>query len=252
MKKIGAPLPEDIIKASAREVGRGLKKVDEEVLPYFTDAAQDLISLHGAEKALALSLAFMSGNTQKIQHRSLLTAHEGFVTFKVTTNEEFRTVSYVWSILRRILPPNIHEAVKSMRIFANKQGAVFDVPEDMAEQFEEIYKTAQDHYSTNNSYDMSRATELPDLQEDDTGYRGGGGGGYGGRSGGGGYGGRSGGYGGRSGGGGYGAGNRNGGGGGGNGSYKSFGGGSNSFGGGSNSFNGGGSSGSRRTYNPKR
>lgn len=52
LKKIGAPLPEDIIKAGAKEVSIGLDKVSDDVLTYFEDSAEDLIKKYGAKVAL--------------------------------------------------------------------------------------------------------------------------------------------------------------------------------------------------------
>ena len=62
-KKIGAPQPEDIIKASAKGVIEGFGTVDQDVLSHFTDAAQDFIDKEGALKAVQLALAYVSGNT---------------------------------------------------------------------------------------------------------------------------------------------------------------------------------------------
>jgi hypothetical protein len=40
--------------------------VNEEVLPFFEEAANELIELKGAVKAVQLALAYISGNTEKI------------------------------------------------------------------------------------------------------------------------------------------------------------------------------------------
>lgn len=115
LKKIGTPQPEDIIKASGKGVIEGLDKVCDEVLPHFEEAANELIESKGALKAVQLALAYISGNTEKIKQRSMLTGTEGFVTFIVKCDEEFRGVSFVWSILRKLLPDGIHQNIKGMR-----------------------------------------------------------------------------------------------------------------------------------------
>jgi len=46
-----------------------------------------------------MALAYISRNTKGIKKRSLLSAEEGYVTFEILFDEEFRTTSYVWSIL---------------------------------------------------------------------------------------------------------------------------------------------------------
>ena len=60
-KRIGAPQPEDIIKASGKGVIEGFDQVNEEVLPHFYEAAQELIEKKGAVKAVQLALAYISG-----------------------------------------------------------------------------------------------------------------------------------------------------------------------------------------------
>lgn len=142
-----------------------------------------------------MALAYISGNVEKIHKRSMLTAEEGFISFEIKTEYDFRGASFVWSILRRLLPENIHTKVKSMRIFADMKGAVFDVPEDLVEQVEDCYQKALVHKSVR-GYTLDQAKELPELLETDQRGRGNG---YGGNS----YGDRNGGYGGR---GGYGGG----------------------------------------------
>lgn len=74
LKKIGAPQPEEIIKASGKGVIEALEKVNETVLPHFKETATALIKDKGAEKAVQLALAYISGNTEGITKRSMLTA----------------------------------------------------------------------------------------------------------------------------------------------------------------------------------
>jgi ATP-dependent RNA helicase DDX21 len=207
LKKIGAPQPEEIIKSSAKEAIKGFEKVDESVLKLFEDTAKDFIESKGALKAVSMALAYISGTTEKIQKRSLLTGQELFVTYQLTTTEEFRGVSYVWGILRRLFPQNITDAIKGMRMFSNKMGVVFDVPEDMSDTVNDLYKNEQEARKSS-SYELEIAKELPELFESDvpaygggdsrrgygggrsSGYGGGrGGSSYGGGRGGGGYGG---------------------------------------------------------------
>jgi len=52
-KKIGIPQPEDVIKASSRDVVKNLVQVNTEVLPLFEETASTLIETYGdAKKAL--------------------------------------------------------------------------------------------------------------------------------------------------------------------------------------------------------
>lgn len=88
-KKIGAPQPVDIIKASSRDIAMGLKNVSDDVTPYFVDIAKDLIKELGSELALIKALAYISGYTEKVQQRSILCSIEGFITYVIKTNVEF-------------------------------------------------------------------------------------------------------------------------------------------------------------------
>jgi len=86
-----------------------------------------------------------------------------------------------------------------MRMFKDQQGAVFDVPEEFIQRFDDIFNHLKDQRRIN--FDIGKCKSLPELREDDSFARGapqgGYGGGYGGQSGyGGGYGGQRGGYGG--------------------------------------------------------
>lgn len=164
LKKIGAPQPQDIIKSSAKEVIKGFEKVDDEVLELFEETAQQLIESKGALKAVSLALAYISGTTEKIKKRSLLTGQELFVTFSLQTNEEFRGVSYVWGILKRLLPQNITDAIRGMRMYNDKKGVVFDVPEEHVDTVTELYKNEKESRRSM-SYELEVAKELPDLFE---------------------------------------------------------------------------------------
>lgn len=192
LKKIGAPQPEDIIKSSAEEVIKGFEKVDESVLSFFKDTAEHLIETKGALKAVSLALAYISRTTEKIKKRSLLTGQEHFVTYDLQTNEEFRGVSYIWGILRRLLPQDITDAIKGMRMYNDRKGAVFDVPEEHADRVVELYDNEKDA-RRNMTYTLEVAKELPDLFESEAPPMGGDRRGFGGRPNfrsGGGYGGR--------------------------------------------------------------
>uniref|UniRef100_A0A7S3K9M8 RNA helicase n=1 Tax=Euplotes crassus TaxID=5936 RepID=A0A7S3K9M8_EUPCR len=203
LKKIGAPQPTDIIKASANEAIKGFEKVDDSVTHLFEETAQKLIEEKGAMKAVSLALAYISGTTEKLKKRSLLTGQENFVTYTVQTTMEFKGVSYVWSILRRLLPQDIVDGIRGMRIYNDKKGVVFDVPEEHADRVDDLYNNEKESRRMM-SYSLEVAKELPELFEQDGGFGGGfggGRGGFGGRSGGfgggrGGFGGRSGGFGG--------------------------------------------------------
>eukprot|EP00045_Choanoeca_perplexa_P012086 m.130555 g.130555 ORF g.130555 m.130555 type:complete len:751 (+) comp15877_c0_seq4:153-2405(+) len=195
-KRIGAPQPVDIIQASARDATQSLDAVPDEVLPYFTEVAKELIEKRGAENALCAALAHISGSTE-IKTRSLLSSMAGFVTLHMQVNESIRAKGFIWTIVRKAFPEDVHDEIKGMKLREDKMGAVFDVPSNKL-------KSIMEAWSDSSTVQLEECTELPKL-EIEHGYGGGGyGGGYNNRRGGGSWGGN------RRGGGGY---NRRGGGG---------------------------------------
>jgi ATP-dependent RNA helicase DDX21 len=74
-QKIGIPQPEDVIKASSRDIIRQLDDVNSEVLPIFEETADLLIKKYSdPKKALQVTLAFLSGHYKSVlESRSLLT-----------------------------------------------------------------------------------------------------------------------------------------------------------------------------------
>jgi len=114
-KKIGAPQPREIIEASAREFAISFKDVHKDVLEPFKATAEDLVDQFGQREALQRALAIISGNTQPIKQRSLLWAHEGFVTVTVKTSDEVRSLSYIWGILRRNFTQEMVDSIKGMK-----------------------------------------------------------------------------------------------------------------------------------------
>lgn len=81
MKRVGAPQPQDILHASARDIATSLKQVNKEASELFNDIAQELIEDLGPEEALSRAIAFISGVTEKIKTRSLLSSLEGYKTY---------------------------------------------------------------------------------------------------------------------------------------------------------------------------
>jgi hypothetical protein len=74
-----------------------------------------------------------------MQNKSILTGQENCVTYELVVTEPFRSVSFVWGILKRLLAPTIADSLRGMRCYQNLMGGVFDVPDDFAERFEEAY-----------------------------------------------------------------------------------------------------------------
>ena len=156
-RRIGPPQPEDIIKASAHDAIKHLDDVPDKVLPYFHEAAQELVDKRGGHlDAIAAALAHISGST-KIESRSLVSSMKGFVAYQFKTDQEVRTASYFWGIVERYLP-NLKALVKGMKLFKDKHGAVFDVPQDKEEEMLALWEDGGGVY-------LSVCKELPELQE---------------------------------------------------------------------------------------
>ncbi len=67
-EKIGAPLPDDIIRASFRDTLKQLQEVEDKVLPIFDDAVDTLVTAEGGDvkRALAKTLALLSGHHKAV------------------------------------------------------------------------------------------------------------------------------------------------------------------------------------------
>lgn len=161
-EKIGAPQPIDIIKATSRDSATSIKNVSSEVTPLFKDIAQDLIDDIGAIEAMCRALAVISGTSEKFKQRSLLCSIEGFITYIVETDIEFRSVSYIWNFLKRNFDAEVTNSIKGMRSFRNSKGAAFDVPE----QYEGEFKEFMENYSHMRGYEIKKAESLPEFDDD--------------------------------------------------------------------------------------
>ena len=53
-------------------------------------------------------------------------------------------IGLIWSIIRRFTPENIHQKIKSMRALASMSGAVFDVEDAQAQEFEDCFTQAKE------------------------------------------------------------------------------------------------------------
>lgn len=68
-----------------------------------------------------LLLAYISGYTKEFKQRSLLCAIEGFITYIVKVDVEFRGLSYIWTFLKNFFPlPIVYFAIIiNITIFIN-------------------------------------------------------------------------------------------------------------------------------------
>jgi hypothetical protein len=158
--------------------------VNREVLPLFEEPADALIKQYGGDskKALQATLAYLSGHYKSVlESRSLLTGQEKCITVEMKFPKPFFAVSFVWNILRKLLPQPITDGIKGMRSFKDMSGVVFDVQEEDIERFEDVFNHLKEENRID--FEIGRAKTLPELREDDNpggGYGGGYGNSYGG------------------------------------------------------------------------
>ncbi|XP_062989099.1 nucleolar RNA helicase 2 [Elgaria multicarinata webbii] len=168
-KRVGVPTATEIIKASSKDAIRFLDSVPPSAIDYFRQAAERLIEEKGAVEALAAALAHISGATS-IEQRSLLNSDAGFVTMTLQCSVEMHTIGYAWRGLKEQLGEDIDSKVNRMRFLKGKMGVCFDIP---VAELSKIQQTWQD----TRRWQLSVATELPELEESRENGRSGGGGG---------------------------------------------------------------------------
>nr|XP_028585281.1 nucleolar RNA helicase 2 [Podarcis muralis] len=156
-KRVGVPTATDIIKASSKDALRSLDSVPPSAIDHFRQAAERLIEEKGAVEALAAALAHISGATA-IEQRSLLNSDAGFVTMTLQCSVEMHTIGYAWRGLKEQLGEDIDSKVSRMRFLKGKTGVCFDIP---VAELNKVQQTWQD----TRRWQLSVATELPELEE---------------------------------------------------------------------------------------
>ena len=160
LKKVGVPQPEDIIKASARDISQSFDNVSPDVLDFFTESANDILEHYTPEEALKRALAIMSGYTKKLKQRSLLSSSEGYVTYVCESEKEIRTFNYIRNNLKKNFSADIVDNMKGMCFLKDRYGVVFDLPEKYKEMFDDLIENMNDRF-----LDVYVAKELPEIEE---------------------------------------------------------------------------------------
>ncbi|GAB5354563.1 hypothetical protein AAMO2058_000129300 [Amorphochlora amoebiformis] len=155
-KRVGPPNGEMLIKSSLSKLGEKLSEVSPDVVPFFREEAQRLISENN-EDELCRTLAIALGHTQPIVKRSLMSSAAGFITVYIKGNTELRSLSYVWNIIRRCMFTDPDDKVRCIQMTKDKLGAIFEVPD----KFEKDVLSAGANCPNNLS--ITIPTELPDV-----------------------------------------------------------------------------------------
>ena len=166
MRKIGPPQPGDIVKASARDIVISLKTVEDSVLQFFNEIAEEMIEEEGAVKALSKALAFISGNTKKISQRSILCSIEGYITYLVKCPTEYQSPGFIFSFIRKNTSEHLSESIKGMRR-VGKKTAVFDVPEEFKSQMEKLMELCKNEGSPIKDYEVLVVDKMEMLSDDE-------------------------------------------------------------------------------------
>jgi len=172
LKRVGVPQPEDVIRASSKDILGNLKNVNEEVLHLFKDTANILIEqVDGdAEKALMIALAYCSGHYKhKLLSKSLLNGQENHTTILmrsiVVRGRIYEKNAY--TILRKYWEPRLVEGIRNMKPLKDCSGVVFDIKSENFEKFIENFN----HLKTTEAeskidFSVQKCTELPDLDDE--------------------------------------------------------------------------------------
>eukprot|EP00062_Callorhinchus_milii_P018763 gi/632972584/ref/XP_007902730.1/ PREDICTED: nucleolar RNA helicase 2-like [Callorhinchus milii] len=155
-KRVGVPTTNDIIKASSKDALKCLESVTPAAIELFNTIAEKLIAERGAVEALAAALAHISG-ASSIEQRSLLTSDAGFITLVMSCSVEMHNISLAWKELREQFG-SVDDKVKRMRFLKDKMGVCFDVAVASLKELQEQWKDSR-------RWQLSVATELPELEE---------------------------------------------------------------------------------------
>ncbi|XP_064789886.1 LOW QUALITY PROTEIN: nucleolar RNA helicase 2-like [Oncorhynchus masou masou] len=156
-KRVGVPTPSDIIKSSSKDAVRVLDSVPPQAIEYFRVAATKLIEERGAVDSLAAALAHISGATA-LEQRSLLNSDAGYTTMTMNCSQELHNIGCAWRGLKEQLGEKIDDVIRGMTFLKGKVGVCFDVPADKVKEY-------QDAWQDGRRWQLSIATELPELEE---------------------------------------------------------------------------------------
>ncbi|CAH2044477.1 unnamed protein product, partial [Thlaspi arvense] len=159
---ISPPTVGDLLEASADQLVATLNGVHPESIKFFSATAQKLFEEKGTD-ALAAALAHLSGFSQPPSSRSLLSHEQGWVTLQLirdpTNSRGFLSARSVTGFLSDVYRPAADQVGKIFLIADDRvQGAVFDLPEDIAKEL--LEKEVPEGNS------LSMIAKLPPLQDD--------------------------------------------------------------------------------------
>ncbi|XP_018522391.1 nucleolar RNA helicase 2 isoform X1 [Lates calcarifer] len=156
-RRVGVPTANDIIKSSSKDAVRFLDSVPVTAIDYFRASAEKLIEERGAVDALAAALAHISGATS-LEQRSLLNSDAGYTTMQLVCSQEMHNLGYAWRTIKEQLGEQFENHIHRMTFLKGKTGVCFDVPADKVKEIQENWKDGR-------RWQLTAATELPELEE---------------------------------------------------------------------------------------
>ncbi|KAG8001483.1 Nucleolar RNA helicase 2 [Nibea albiflora] len=156
-RRVGVPTANDIIKSSSKDVVKFLDSVPATAIGYFRASAEKLIEERGAVDALAAALAHISGATS-LEQRSLLNSDAGYTTMQLVCSQEMHNMGYAWKTIKEQLGEQFENHIQRMTFLKGKTGVCFDVPADKVKEVQENWKDGR-------RWQLTVATELPELEE---------------------------------------------------------------------------------------
>ncbi|KAB0341662.1 hypothetical protein FD754_018588 [Muntiacus muntjak] len=147
------PSATEIIKSSSKDAIRLLDSGPPTVIGHFKQSAEKLTEEKGAH---------VSGATSMDQ-RSVINSEAGFVTMILWCSTEIPNISYAWKELKEQLGEDIDSKVKALVFLKGKQGVCFDIPTASVTEVQETWHDSQ-------RWQLSVATEKPELEGPREGY----------------------------------------------------------------------------------
>ncbi|XP_037102969.1 nucleolar RNA helicase 2 isoform X3 [Syngnathus acus] len=157
-KRVCAPSTNDLIKSSSKDVSTFLDSVSTAAIEHFRVSAERLIKEKGAVEALAAALAHMSGLTS-LTNRSLLTSKPGHTTMQLICSQKMYNLGLAWNTLKEQLGEEVEKHISAMVFIVGQMGVCFDIPEDKVKEF-------QEGWEDDSFWQLTEATELPQLDRD--------------------------------------------------------------------------------------
>mmetsp|Transcript_12628 Transcript_12628/g.28681 ORF Transcript_12628/g.28681 Transcript_12628/m.28681 type:complete len:679 (-) Transcript_12628:29-2065(-) len=159
LKRCGPPQPCEVVAQAARDAVRQIDDIHQDNVDAFAKIAEELVAERGSPVfLLSAALAAMTGYTDRIKSRSLLTSFEGYVTIQMENERPLETTSKAWYLLRNNVPQKVSDAARAMSLVKGRLSAVFDCAQDDVQTIL--------HAEPWKGIKFSQVEELPELEPD--------------------------------------------------------------------------------------